>query len=155
MASESHAEWLILTRMKIQLKSVRSALACVSLPPHQTQRLMRYTAFVIALAVIACSGSAQSNPAHPETFVGRWVRLREDKTWGDTMEFMPDGSMRGSTGYPIPPTLQWEVKRDASGTPQYCAMQANIGFCRNYRFSGDTLEMFGGPRGNTIFRRVR
>ena len=116
---------------------------------------MRYISLIVALGVAACSGSSQSNPAHPENLTGRWVRLREDKTWGDTMEFRPDGSMRGSAGYPIPPTLTWEVKRDSSGAQQYCAMQGTIGFCRIYRLSGDTLQMFGGPRGNTTFRRVR
>jgi hypothetical protein len=83
------------------------------------------------------------------------VRLREDRTWGDTMEFAADGRLHGSVGYPVPPSLTWEVKRDSSGTAEYCAMQGSEGFCRPYRFSGDTLEMIGGSRGNTLFRRVR
>jgi hypothetical protein len=110
----------------------------------------------VALAVVAgCSDSIRTDSAHPTAFVGHWVRLREDGTWGDTMEFRPDGSTRGSAGYPVPPSLRWEIKRDAKGVAQYCAAESVSGFCRNYRLSGDTLEMFGGPRGNTTFRRVR
>lgn len=116
---------------------------------------MRYATLVIALSITACADGVQSNSPHPSNLVGRWVRLREDQTWGDTMEFKPDGSMRGSSTYPIPPTLSWEIKRDAGGTAQYCATQAGTGFCRNYKLSGDTLYMFGGPRGNTTFRRVQ
>jgi hypothetical protein len=120
----------------------------------RTMTAVLAAAFVLT-GIIACTTSADANSPHPTNLLGRWVRLRENQSWGDTMEFRPDGSMRGSAGYVIPPTLHWEIKRDARGTAQYCATQADIGFCRNYRLSGDTLEMFGGPRGNTIFRRVR
>jgi hypothetical protein len=116
---------------------------------------MRVVLTVLSVLLIACSDTAQGSAAHPANLVGRWVRWREDQTWGDTMEFRPDGTLRGSTGYPIPPTLTWEVKRAANGDMQYCASQANTGFCRNYHFSGDTLFMVGGPRGDTKFRRVR
>lgn len=120
-----------------------------------TRAAFSAAALVATLAITACTGSDDANTPHPSSLLGRWVRLREDQSWGDTMEFRPDGSMRGSVGYPIPPTLRWEIKRDPQGKAQYCAMQGEIGFCRDYRLSGDTLEMFGGPRGNTIFRRVK
>jgi hypothetical protein len=107
------------------------------------------------LVIAGCADSAQGDAAHPANLTGRWLRLREDGTWGDTMQFKPDGSLAGSTGYPIPPTLRWEVKRDAKGTAQYCAAQGNDGFCRDYRISGDTLVMIGGSHGSTTFRRVR
>ena len=71
------------------------------------------------------------------------------------MTFAPDGRLHGSVGYPVPPSLTWEVKRDSTGTAQYCAMQGSEGFCRSYRIAGDTLEMIGGARGSTLFRRVR
>ena len=108
---------------------------------------------IACLAVIACADRAGDN-AHPSELVGRWVRMRPDRSWGDTMEFRPDGRLVGSTGYPVPPTLQWEVKRSTDGVLQYCAAQGENGFCRTYHLSGDTLEMVGGPQGNTTFRRV-
>jgi hypothetical protein len=109
----------------------------------------------LVLVAGACSGAASRDPAHPTEFAGRWLRLRQDQTWGDTMEFVADGSIKGSATYPVPPTLHWEVKRDAGGTPQYCALQGTMGFCRNFRFSGDTLQLLGGAQGTTTFRRVR
>ncbi|MFL5560624.1 MAG: hypothetical protein ACJ79K_04030 [Gemmatimonadaceae bacterium] len=111
-------------------------------------------ALAAMLAMSACADSAGSS-AHPAELVGRWVRLRADHTWGDTMDFRPDGALLGSTGYPVPPRLRWEVKRSADGVLQYCAAQEENGFCRSYHISGDTLEMIGGPQGNTTFRRVR
>ena len=111
-------------------------------------------ATVLIVLITACTRSADNSP-HPANLLGRWVRLREDQSWGDTMEFKSDGSLGGSTGYKIPPTLRWEIKRDANGKAQYCATQTDMGFCRDYRLSGDTLEMLGGPRGKTIFRRVK
>jgi hypothetical protein len=108
---------------------------------------------IACFAVIACADRAGDN-AHPSELVGRWVRMRPDRSWGDTMEFRADGRLLGSTGYPVPPTLQWEVKRSTDGVLQYCAAQGENGFCRTYRLSGDTLEMVGGPQGNTTFRRV-
>ena len=113
------------------------------------------TACIAVLATLGCADSARGDAAHPDYLTGRWLRLRPDGTWGDTMDFRPDGALLGSAGYPVPPTLRWEVKPDAKGTPQYCAAQGPNGFCRSFRIAGDTLEMIGGPQGNTTFRRVR
>ena len=131
---------------------------CASLRPRHTRKGTKAAvsaALAVALAITACTGSDDANSPHPSSLLGRWVRLREDQSWGDTMEFKPDGSLGGSVGYKIPPSLRWEIKRDVNGKAQYCATQADIGFCRDYRLSGDTLEMIGGPRGKTIFRRVK
>lgn len=111
--------------------------------------------WLAALALAGCADSAQHDPAHPDNLAGRWLRLRPDGTWGDTMEFRPDGGLVGSQGYPVPPSLHWEVKAGPDGALQYCAAQGSNGFCRNFRLVGDTLEMLGGPQGNTTFRRVR
>ena len=118
---------------------------------------LRSASFALGTLVLlaACSDSAQRDPAHPDYLAGRWVRLRPDNSWGDTMTFSPDGTLLGSQGYPVPPSLRWEVKKDANGTPQYCAAQGPNGFCRDFSISGDTLRMIGGPQGNTTFRRVR
>ena len=109
----------------------------------------------ITLLCAACADSAQRDPAHPDYLTGRWLRLRPDNSWGDTMTFSADGTLRGSQGYPVPPSLRWDVKLDANGKPQYCAAQGPNGFCRDFTMSGDTLRLFGGPQGNTTFRRVR
>jgi len=107
------------------------------------------------LLLAGCADSAPRDPAHPDYLSGRWLRLRPDNSWGDTMTFSPDGTLLGSTGYPVPPSLRWEVKPDASGALQYCAAQGPNGFCRRFTMSGDTLHMVGGPQGSTTFRRVR
>lgn len=117
--------------------------------------MIRVSLTLVAVLLTGCADAVEGSAAHPANLVGRWVRWREDQTWGDTMEFRPNGSIGGSAGYPVPPNLRWEVKRAANGDMQYCALQIDAGFCRNYRLTGDTLFMFGGPRGDTKFRRVR
>ena len=82
------------------------------------------------------------------------MRLRADGTWGDTMSFGADGALQGSANYAVPPNLHWEVKRDSQATPQFCAAVSGDAFCRPYRLTDSQLELLGGPRGNTIFRRV-
>jgi hypothetical protein len=117
----------------------------------------RIAAFALgsALLLTACTDSAQRDPAHPDDLTGRWIRLRPDNSSGATMTFSRDGTLLGSQSYPVPPNLHWEVKADPKGKPQYCAEEGSNGFCRYFRLAGDTLELFGGPQGNTTFRRVR
>ena len=117
----------------------------------------RITIAALLATIIAggCADAAQRDPAHPDYLTGRWLRLRPDNSWGDTMTFRPDGTLLGSAGYPVPPSLRWEVKRDANGVLQYCAAQGPNGFCRAFHITGDTLQMIGGPQGNTTFLRVR
>jgi hypothetical protein len=111
---------------------------------------------VAAATVAACGiGSRRADPAHPSELTGRWVRLRPDSTWGDTMEFRSDGTMGGSVGYPVPPGLRWVVKPNEPGGPQFCASVGSDGFCRPYHLRNDELEMIGGPQVRTLFRRVR
>ena len=112
-------------------------------------------ALLLSFIAGACTDSARTEPAHPDYLTGRWLRLRPDNSWGDTMTFSPDGTLLGSQGYPVPSSLVWEVKRDANGVLQYCAAEGPNGFCRSFTISGDTLRMFGGPQGSTTFRRVR
>jgi hypothetical protein len=111
-------------------------------------------ASLLLLAAAACS--VHRDPAHPRDLTGRWVRLREDSTWGDTMDFRTDGALTGSAGYAVSKVLTWRVQPDPNGGPlQYCASLANVtGFCRAFRLHGDTLELLGGTRGPTFFRRV-
>lgn len=118
--------------------------------------MIRVVTSLALLALVTIVGCQSNSGPHPSKLTGRWVRLKRDSTWGDTMEFRSDGSMRGSMGYPVPPNLKWEVKRDEKAPPQFCAtVTGEGGFCRPYTLSGDRLEMIGGPDGKTVFRRVR
>ena len=119
-----------------------------------TRRVVAISVLAL-IAVAACADASQRDPAHPGELAGRWLRLRADGSWGDTMTFSPDGTLLGSQGYPVPPSLQWKVKPDANGVPQYCVAQEGNGFCRSFTISGDTLQLLGGPQGTTTFRRVR
>lgn len=118
--------------------------------------LMTFGALAVAVvAVVACAdGAPEDEGPHPEALAGRWVRLRPDGRWGDTMEFRPDGEVRGSVGYAVPAGLRWEVRRDSVAGAQYCSAVAGMGFCRPYRLANGELQLLGGPNGDTRFRRV-
>ncbi len=117
--------------------------------------MIRLAILTAMLAATACADSGRETSPHPANLTGRWVRLKQDHTWGDTMEFMPDGAIHGSATYPVPSNLRWEIRYDSVAGPQYCALQIDAGFCRPYHLQGDTLRMIGGPQGDTQFRRVR
>jgi hypothetical protein len=117
--------------------------------------VLRRTSLAFVAAVAACRGAADRAPvAHPTALTGRWVRLKEDGTWGDTMDFLPDGTVRGSADHPVPTSLRWTVERDSTGE-QFCARDESGGFCRPYHLKDGQLELIGGPSGHTVFRRVR
>lgn len=112
---------------------------------------------VVAIALAACGDAGGRAPdPRPEALVGRWVRLRADSTWGDTMTFRADGALLGSTGYVVPTGLRWRVNPDTLGGPHFCARaSADYGFCRPYELRDGSLVLLGGgPNGPTHFRRV-
>ena len=118
-------------------------------------RWMTFGALAVAVGTAACGDRQEEDSGpHPAALAGRWVRLREGGTWGDTMEFRPDGTVRGSAGYAVPTGLKWEVTRDSATGPRFCVAVSGSGFCRPYRLADGELEMIGGPNGNTRFRRV-
>ena len=120
-----------------------------------TEIVIRRSLLGLLVALTACGGSSgHASTSQPVELTGRWVRLRPDSTWGDTMDFRADGSLAGSAGYGVPPNLRWEIKHDSAGKAQYCATDGSNGFCRPYRLTSDRLELIGGPGGRTIFRRV-
>ena len=91
---------------------------------------------------------------HPAALVGRWVRLRNDGSWGDTLVYRPDGQVLGSTGHPVPPSARWGTRAGPLNSQEFCAGDAANAYCQTYRFAGDTLWVGGGPLGPTAFRRV-
>jgi hypothetical protein len=110
----------------------------------------------LAIGIAACGRISHRSPVtHPAELTGRWVRLRKDGTWGDTMVFRADGSVRGSAGYVVPAGLRWRVNPDTTGGRVFCAEVYGTGFCRPYRLRAGTLELVGGPQGTTVFRRAR
>jgi len=90
---------------------------------------------------------------HPTMLAGRWVRLREDKTWGDTLGYQADGRVVGSAGHAVPESARWGVR---AGPPeQTCFGDAREGgMCRTFELRGDTLLVDNGPSAPTVYRRV-
>src|SRR4051812_30180768 len=70
-------------------------------------------------------------------FVGQWVRLREDSTWGDTLNYLQNGRVLGSTGHDVPQSAQWGVRDGPSGTREFCAADEREGYCETFRFEGE------------------
>lgn len=82
------------------------------------------------------------------------MRLREDGTWGDTLEYLADGRVLGSTGHPVPASARWGVRDGPAGGRQFCAADGKEGGCTTFRVEGATMVSDGGPYGPTYFRRV-
>jgi hypothetical protein len=79
------------------------------------------------IALIGCGGGRDPRTApltHPSELAGRWVRQLTDSTWGDTLFFLPDGSVKGSVKNPVPPSARWRESRP----------KLSIALCR--RFEG-------------------
>ena len=115
-----------------------------------------WRALALASLVAACArGAAPEHPLdHPREFVGRWVRLRDDRSWGDTLEYLADGRVLGSVGHPVPASARWGVRRAPRRQPEFCAADEREGYCQTYRFEGQTLVLGGGPNGPSYFRRA-
>jgi hypothetical protein len=90
---------------------------------------------------------------HPAGLTGTWTRLRADNTWGDTLEYLADGSERGSSTNPIPDSTTWAVVR-WKNIEEFCTTHVKAISCEQFRLEGDTL-VFGDIRKSTFFRRVR
>ena len=110
----------------------------------------------VALLLTACSQRAEQAAviSHPTEFVGRWVRQRDDKSWGDTLDLRSDGSVGGSSHNPVPASAKWGVKQTALAS-EFCAVDAKEGSCQTFQFVDSLLVVGGGPNGKSIFRRVR
>lgn len=109
---------------------------------------------LLALALLGCAtSSGSSTEMRPKELIGSWVLLRPDGSWGDTATFGPDGSVRGSTGHPIPPDASWGVRTPTSGAPLMCIRGGGEGNCQPYTMSADTL-VWGVGASADRFRRV-
>jgi hypothetical protein len=107
--------------------------------------------------VAACSGTspAKAPMTQPANLVGRWVRLREDSTWGDTLQYLADGRVLGSTGHPVPETARWGVREGPAGSQEFCAADSKEGYCQTFRFEDSIMVVGGGPSGPSYFRRAQ
>jgi hypothetical protein len=103
----------------------------------------------------ACGGrSSGSRPLeHPSELVGRWVRLRNDSTWGDTLQYLEDGRVLGSTGHSVPASARWGVRAGPAGSREFCAGDDREGYCQTFRFQDSVMVLGGGPAGPSYFRR--
>ena len=93
--------------------------------------------------------------ARPPELTGAWVRLRADGTWGDTLQYLADGRVLGSTGHPVPATAQWSVIRSKVAGEAFCGWNAKDRDCQPYRLEGDTLVVGYIQQSPTYLRRAR
>lgn len=108
------------------------------------------------MGALGCAeGNEPAKPLeHPHELVGRWVRLRADSTWGDTVELLADGSVRGSTGHPISPVGKWGVRAGPLGSRMMCTADEKQNYCQTFRLDGQTMVLDNGPYGKGNLRRV-
>jgi hypothetical protein len=112
---------------------------------------------MLVLLILACgpgSEATQTSLTQPAELVGRWVRLRSDSTWGDTLEYLSSGQVRGSQGHAVPPTARWGVKAGPAGTREFCAADEKDAYCQTFRLEDSVMVLSGGPSGPSYFRRV-
>ena len=89
----------------------------------------------------------------PAELTGRWVRLQQDGTWSDTISYLADGRVLGSTGHPIAESVRWTVVHSARFGEEFCETNLRAR-CHPFRLEGDTLVV--GPISDaTYFRRAR
>jgi len=114
-------------------------------------------ALLTAVAIPAACSKAASTRApmtQPAELVGRWVRLRADSTWGDTLHYLADGRILGSVGHPVPASARWGVRPGPGGSPDFCTADEKEGYCQTFRFEGHVMVLGGGPSGPSYFRRA-
>ena len=113
----------------------------------------RRLAVLLSITMSAGCMALDAEILHPTALIGRWVRLRSDGSWGDTLEYLSSGHVRGSVGHSVPASARWSVVRSRLGEG-FCAIDVNERSCQPYRLEGDTLVL-GGLTDPTYFRRVR
>jgi hypothetical protein len=91
---------------------------------------------------------------HPPELTGKWVRLRADGTWGDTLSYLADGGVRGSPGHPIPASARWVVVRSKAAGEGFCVGDDRDRSCRPFRLEGDTLVV-GDISSPAYYRRAQ
>jgi hypothetical protein len=128
--------------------------ACPPLTGSSFRFVLAAGAGALAAALAGCLG-LDAQVVHPAQFVGKWVRLRSDGTWGDTLEYLADGRVVGSVGHPVPLTDRWVVVRSKLAGEGFCAGAPTKPACQPFRLDGDTLLVLGRVADPTYFRRVQ
>lgn len=114
---------------------------------------------ILLLTVVIASGSGCTPPrddreiGQPPGFVGSWVRQRSDGTWGDTLELTATGTVRGSTGWRVPPDAKWGV-RSRAGVDVFCFFDARDFSCKSFNANDSVLTLRGARSEPTVYKRV-
>jgi hypothetical protein len=122
-------------------------------PVKSVSVLSARIALGMLLAGVGCILFDRGQISHPAELTGKWARLRADNSWGDTLEYLADGSVRGSSTNPVPDSTTWGVVRVRS-IEGFCTTKTKKISCQQFRLEGDTL-VFGDIANPTFFRRAR
>lgn len=106
------------------------------------------------LALIGCGRDPQTAPLmHPAELTGRWVRQLTDSTWGDTLDFLSGGGVKGSVNHPVPASAWWGVRANGNFR-SLCVGDAKESACNSYHLDDGVLTQDLGPQGRDVFRRL-
>ena len=121
---------------------------------RQHNRVLALACFAALTILSNCGQSRSAGPRYPAELVGTWVRLLPDSAWGDTLSYLADGRVLGSTGHRVPVSAGWEVRSGPAGTQKFCASDESGAYCQTMRLEGPLLVLGGGPFRRTVLRRV-
>lgn len=109
---------------------------------------------LIAMCSLAGCIRDEATLVQPAELSGRWVRLQQDGTWGDTLTYLADGQMVGSTSHAVAAGARWSVLRSRRAGEAFCTMDSTVRTCQPFRIEGDTLVLWrlANP---TYLRRAR
>lgn len=95
----------------------------------------------------------------PAELTGKWVKLRTDGTWGDTVEYLADGRVVAGLGTVLRRGARWSVVRSRSAGQALCTSDSasttrSVSCPQLLRIEGDTI-LVGVSTSPSYFRRVR
>jgi hypothetical protein len=109
----------------------------------------------IVLVGVSLACRVEPPRSNPSEFVGRWERQIDPETWGDTLDFRADGTVRGVESNPVPASARWYVSQNTSGGRTFCVGDDKVSSCKSFEMSNGILTVSGGPNQPSVFRRIR
>lgn len=118
--------------------------------------LLASVVILAAAAVVACGVRDKGGvlDSHPGEFVGRWVQHLPDSSWGDTLELMADGSVRGSASNRVPPSARWGISM-RNGIRVFCAVDSKESSCESFRLGNGLLVVGDRLQGQYTYRQIK